>query len=145
MLVLLALITLSSTQATKFVVHSRTTEFPTSFHPVALKELHNPHLPWDQYLPEDATAQKTKFFEEDTPLFRSAGSEALDEDGTFVVGPPRRLVKGKNDTFRNTPIVPLKENYMNCSFRKKNPVAYDEALYPCKYAFLGLMFKAQIN
>ncbi|XP_008471868.1 uncharacterized protein LOC103509057 [Diaphorina citri] len=96
---------------------------PDSLRPLAIKELENRHLPWDQFLGDD-NIQKTKIFEE--TRFRSSGFG----EGAYVVGPPKRIVYGNNDTYRNTPIVPLKENYMNCSFRKKNPVAYDEALYP---------------
>lgn len=112
----------------KVIIHSVPTP-RTIGHPLALKELQteiqNRSLPWNSFLPDESEQQSRVFSE---GKFRSAGFGS----GAYVVGPPKRLIFGNNDTYRNTPLTPLRENYMNCSSRKLNPAAYDEALYPCK-------------
>lgn len=112
----------------KVIIHSVPTP-RTIAHPLALKELQteiqNRSLPWNSFLPDESEQQSRVFSE---GKFRSAGFGS----GAYVVGPPKRLIFGNNDTYRNTPLTPLRENYMNCSSRKMNPAAYDEALYPCK-------------
>ncbi|KAL1458313.1 hypothetical protein WDU94_008474 [Cyamophila willieti] len=110
----------------QIAIHPLTTTEGYNVHPLALKDFQNRHLPWDQFLPQD-NVQKSRIFAETKFRNSGFGPEA------YVMGPPKRLVFGNNDTYRNTPIVPLKENYMNCSYRKRNPPAYDEALYPFEH------------
>uniref|UniRef100_A0A8D9DTT9 Uncharacterized protein n=1 Tax=Cacopsylla melanoneura TaxID=428564 RepID=A0A8D9DTT9_9HEMI len=112
----------------QIAIHPLTTARAENYmvHPLAIKELQNRHLPWDQYLPQD-NVQKSNIFAETRFRNSGFGPEA------YVMGPPKRVVFGNNDTYRNTPIVPLKENYMNCSYMKRTPPAYDEALYPFEH------------